>query len=90
MLACLVAVWSYLFRHHITLLPFPVCMVIRFLFCTRVTHMSRDCPPQNTFCSVVVLFRCYTHAYISVYAYCNNSGSVPYEQQVPITLTIII
>ena len=42
------------------------------------------------FCSVVVLFCCYTHAYISVYAYCNNSGSVPYKQQVPITLTVIL
>ena len=52
-------------------------------------HVSCDCPPHNTFCSVVVLFRCYTHVYISVYAYRNNSGSVPYEQQVPITLTVI-
>ena len=52
--------------------------------------MSRDCPPHNTFCFIVVLFRCYAHVYISVYAYCNNSGSVPYEQQVPITLTVIL
>ena len=52
-------------------------------------HVSRDCPPHNTFCSVVVLFRCYTHAYTSVYT-CNNSGSVPHEQQVPITRTVIL
>ena len=56
----------YPFQYHINL-SFPVCMIIHFLFRTRVTHVSRDCPPHNTFCSVVVLFHCYTHAYISGY-----------------------
>ena len=73
----------------IELLSFPVCMIIHFLFHTHITHGSRDCPPHNTF-----LFRCcivpllYTCIYF-VYAFCNNSGSVSYKQQVPITLTII-
>ena len=68
-----------------TLLYYHFLYIYAWLFTsffrTRVTHVSRDCPPHNTFCSVVVLFRCYTHAYTSVYACCNYSGSVPHEQQ---------